>query len=82
MNVELTALFKYAWAVLVPAFWKGWESINSRFEKAEAKVDRVSEKQTETTTEIRVLMSKMENLESDVKEVKELLTALIKKENN
>ena len=63
MNIELTALLKYLWAVLIPVFMKGWNIVDNKFKTADNRVSSIEDKQSEMNADLKVLVERSENQE-------------------
>lgn len=66
MNVEVTALIKYLWAVLIPVIMKGWNVMDNKFKSADNRLSSVEEKQGDMNANIAVLVERSENQQSAI----------------
>lgn len=76
-NIEITAIFKYLWAALIPVAMKGWTMVDRRFVDTEKKVEGIIKDQAEIKSDVKVLMERSEGQEKTMKRIEDLLMETI-----
>lgn len=71
MNVEVTALIKYLWAILIPVIMKGWNVMDNKFKTADDRLSSVEEKTSDMNADIKVLMERTEKQDTNLAYQKE-----------
>lgn len=80
-TMDLLAVFKYLWAILVPIMMRMWTVVDKRFEKSENSIENMKEDYSKLSSKLDVIDERTKHQAEDITEIKELLMKLIMKED-
>lgn len=81
-SIEITALLKSLWVVLLPILLKAWNVLDNRFKVNEAKVENITKEQSELRADVKVLIERSENQQESLAKIEDMVMKLLLRDDD
>lgn len=81
-SIEITAILKSLWVVLLPVLLKAWNILDTRFKQTEKKMDQVTKEQSDIKADIKVLIERSENQEASLAKIESMMMKLLLRDDD